>query len=355
MNVDYLIVGQGVAGSMLAWELSKCDKKVIIIDDDHATSSSMVSAGIINPVTGKRFALTEGFDRYFTCATQTYEELEKYFGETFFEAKPILRIFQDESERKHWQRKESSESATKYSKGSNKPGAFQPALDDTLGSVTISHTGFCHTTRLLNVFKKYFLERGDLVTRNFAYDDLQMDASKVFYNGNSVDTVIFCEGYRAQFNPWFSWVPFNSVKGEILRLQMDAEGLPDAVLNKGKWCAPLGKGEWAAGASYIWDELDCVPSEQGKNEIWEGLKKFIKRDICVINHQAAVRPVTFDQKVVLGRHPQFDHVAIFNGLGSKGFLTAPFYASHLADHLTAGHLVGEDVSVARFWPEKQPK
>ncbi len=54
---DFLIVGQGLAGSLLAWELMQRGAKVLIVDNG-MPNASQVAAGLINPITGMRFAKT---------------------------------------------------------------------------------------------------------------------------------------------------------------------------------------------------------------------------------------------------------------------------------------------------------
>jgi len=44
MTADYLVVGQGIAGSVLAWSLDKLGYKVVILDDPSLPSSSKASA-----------------------------------------------------------------------------------------------------------------------------------------------------------------------------------------------------------------------------------------------------------------------------------------------------------------------
>ena len=51
MTYDYLIVGQGLAGSCMALQLLKRGKKILVIDQPHTNSSSMVAAGMFNPGT----------------------------------------------------------------------------------------------------------------------------------------------------------------------------------------------------------------------------------------------------------------------------------------------------------------
>jgi len=348
---DYLIIGQGVAGSFLAWELMKRDKSVEVIDDHHLGSSSMVSTGIVNPITGKRFALTPGFDKFYIRAREAYAELEEFFGEPFLVDKPIVRLFKNTEEAGKWERKDKRGIAEAYVTQYNPPGTYQSVMEDTLGSIETTNSGFCWTQALLFAFRDYFFDRKVLFTRKFSHSALHVFEDHVEYGGVSYCKIIFCEGYQGQSNPWFRWLPFNPVKGELLRFKMTGENLPDAVLNRGKWCAPLGNGVWSAGATYCWDPLDCQPTDQGREEILEGLKAFLHEDIEVIGHKAGVRPVMKDQRAVLGLHPQTVSVGIFNGLGSKGFLMAPYYALQLAEHLEDGMPIDGDAAVARFWME----
>ena len=53
MKVDFLIIGQGIAGSTLALELLKREKTVLVVDRQDAGSSTRVAAGLVTPLTGK--------------------------------------------------------------------------------------------------------------------------------------------------------------------------------------------------------------------------------------------------------------------------------------------------------------
>jgi glycine oxidase len=52
-----------------------------------------------------------------------------------------------------------------------------------------------------------------------------------------------------------------------------------------------------------------------------------------VDHRAAVRPIICESRALIGRHPARENLAFFNGLGSKGSLHAPYFASQLAAHL----------------------
>lgn len=345
---DFLVIGQGIAGSMLAFELLHRQKSVVVIDNAHNGSSSIVAAGILNPVTGQRFTLTENYDPLFFQAVSFYHELESLFGQTFFELKPIVRIFQNEEEQEHWLKQAEQRRGQHYVEQMNPPNTFSPHIDDPFGSILITSSGFCHSARLLSAFQEYFQERQMLKTEIFLYGHLKVEKDHVVYGGEKYGHVIFCEGYRARFNPWFQWIPFQPVKGEILKIAMDETGLPNAIIHKGKWVVPLGEGQWTAGANYIWDKIDCVPTENGKDEILKNLQAALNRKIKVVQHQAGMRPATTDQKPVLGLHPENSRLGILNGFGSKGFLMAPTYAAQLARFLCDEGIIDEAVALTRY-------
>ena len=58
MTKRFLIVGHGLAGSTLAWQLHHRNETFDIIDNTDLPGSSRVAGGMINPVTGKHLAKT---------------------------------------------------------------------------------------------------------------------------------------------------------------------------------------------------------------------------------------------------------------------------------------------------------
>ncbi len=95
----------------------------------------------------------------------------------------------------------------------------------------------------------------------------------------------------------------------------------------------LGNELFRVGSTYEWQQLDNRPTSQGRDEITAKLREFLRLPFEVIEHQAAVRPIHRNQYPVFGLHPQHDQLGYFNGLGSKGTLHAPYFASQLAHQL----------------------
>ncbi|MCK5190677.1 MAG: FAD-binding oxidoreductase, partial [Methylococcales bacterium] len=97
MKIDYLIIGQGLAGSLLAWELLQRNKKVIIVDNSKE-NASLVAAGLINPVTGMRFVKSTNVDQLLPAAISYYHQLSQHFQQTFYVEKTLLRILRNDKE-----------------------------------------------------------------------------------------------------------------------------------------------------------------------------------------------------------------------------------------------------------------
>jgi glycine/D-amino acid oxidase-like deaminating enzyme len=138
--------------------------------------------------------------------------------------------------------------------------------------------------------------------------------------------IIFCEGYQAMHNPYFAYLPFQAVKGEILTIAHN-HSLPDAILNYGHWLIPLKNQQARIGATFDWENLNNQSTELGKNTLLNGLNTLLSDFDCeLLDQQANVRPCTLDKQPFIGSHPQHPQLAIFNGFGAKGSLQIPFYS-----------------------------
>ena len=63
---------------------------------------------------------------------------------------------------------------------------------------------------------------------------------------------------------------------------------------------------------------------------------------------AGVRPTVSDRRPLLGTHPSQKNAHIFNGLGTKGVMIAPYYSAHLINHLIDGVELEKEVDIGRF-------
>ncbi len=330
-----LIVGQGIAGSVLAWQLTKTGHAVVIVDCNHYESSSVISAGIINPITGQRLALVPQFDLFFEHAMTTYAQMAAELGAQFFIPKPVIRVLRSSEEQERARYLQNLTSAQPYIDGLNEPGYYGHGLIDPFGSLTINQGGHLQTHALLSSLKRYFLNRQMLIEEHLAYDELIVKEHSITWKNQTFDAVIFCEGFKAKNNPWFKDLAYNFAKGEILRVAFDSPALPDAILCQQQWCLPNTDGTYLAGSTYDRVNIDTQTTKEGQMAILQGLKKFIPFNPRIINANAAVRPVMLDPKPIMALHPSNSRLGIFNGFASKGTLWAPYYAEQFIKNLSS--------------------
>lgn len=345
MGVDYIIAGQGIAGSMLAWFLLKAGKKPLIIDGFSPLSASRVASGIINPVTGKRLVKSWRIDELLPAAKKTYHELESELGVKFFSEKIICRIFSNREDAQFFRQKKELGELPHYVKPLKTiPACFH---DSSLGGVEITKAYHLDYPVLLTAMRKFFRQRGMLREEVLQHDRLVLKNEKVSYNEIEAAKIIFCEGSKAAENPCFSRLPFNLAKGEMLMVRMP--GFPQhCIWHQGVFILPLGNSLFNVGATYEWNFPDELPSQKGRKELTDKLSRAVNLPFEIVAHQAAIRPTVADRRPLIGMHPDFPQLGIFNGLGTKGASLAPFFAAQLTQYLTGSGSLDKEADIKRF-------
>ena len=88
---DTIIVGQGLAGPTLAWQLMDAGQRVLILDANEEVTTSKIAAGLITPITGQRIALSWKVEEFLPVARKFYRALEARTGELFFHERRAVR------------------------------------------------------------------------------------------------------------------------------------------------------------------------------------------------------------------------------------------------------------------------
>lgn len=345
MNIDFLIIGQGLAGSLLAWQLIQRGSKVLVIDNG-LENASQVAAGLVNPVTGMRFVKSADIDTLLPVAKQLYTELAHFFQQDFYIEKPMLRIFNSDKERLNCQKRADHPECRDYL-GDSHHAPIEP-INTPFGAITQQQTGYLLTRPLLRCLKNFFIANNSYQQAAFDVVDIQLQPV-LCWQGIVAKRIIFCEGYHAMHNPYFSWLPFQPVKGEILTVTHHHQ-LPDAILNYGQWLLPLNFQQARIGATFDWQDLNNQATELGKQTLLNGLKTLLADfDHEIIAHQANVRPCTLDKQPFIGFHPQHPQLGIFNGFGAKGSLQIPWHSQHFASVLMDNHILHSSTNIQRHY------
>lgn len=345
---DYLIVGQGVAGTLLSYQLMKAGKSVHVIDNRHEGAASAVAAGLINPVTGKLVVKSWRIDELLPVARQLYRELEQFLGIPILNERPIIRQFVKVKEENQWQLRLSMEEYDAYIKSAPNLSAFKSILKLENFCGTILGGGNAHLGRLIAAFRDHLLAREALSQEKFDFDTLSIEKKHIQYRDLKAEKIVFCEGAEGRFNPLFDYLPFDVVKGEALLIRIPGLQLPYIFKSGRLFLVNIENDIYWVGSTYQWDKLDNQPTASKKEELLSQLNEFLKVPYEFLEHRAAIRPAVKDRRPLLGPHSEHPNVTIFNGLGTKGASLAPYWSKHLVEHLLEGKEIDSEIDIKRF-------
>jgi len=335
-DFDFLIVGQGLAGSMLAYCLIKAEFSVLVVDNYHQGSASKIAAGIINPITGHRLNLTTGFEHYFPSATKLYRQLEQDLNLVLLHPIEQQRLIKNQGQLEYFLKREQQQNYSAFL------GALEP-LDinfrsNNYGSFNVKQTALVDTSLLLSGIQTWLIERSSYRQEKLNYQTLLGQDKGFSIAGKTARQVIFCEGYQAIYNPWLEHLPFKLAKGEVLTIETTST-LPDKLLNWSSWLLPHMRDTESRlarlGSNYDWNDLNLEPNPQTAIKLLASLAKFTHLEARLKHSEVGIRPTTVQRRPFVGPLSKLENAYCFNGFGSKGCLLIPHYAQLLSDHLGA--------------------
>ncbi|WP_324615343.1 NAD(P)/FAD-dependent oxidoreductase [Methylomonas albis] len=329
MQIDVLLIGQGLAGSLLAWELMQRQLRILVVDDG-AENASQVAAGLINPVTGQRLVKQGGIETLLPAAVHAYQQLGMQFRQTFYMQIPMLKILRTANELSMAERRLAQPDYRDYLVG------LAPAptgINAPYGVLQQRQTGYLRTEALLSQLRDFLSNKNCYRHNSLQYNDISLEPA-LQWRGIYPRHIVFCEGYQAIANPWFRYLPFQLAKGEILGCE-SRQDIPQHILNYGHWLIPLEASRFKTGATFDTRQLDTLPTRQAQTALLESLRSVcpLQQAPDIYQHRAGIRPATLDKQPFIGTHPRYPQLHIFNGFGAKGSVAIPWYAARFADYL----------------------
>ena len=330
------IIGWGLAGCTLAWQLQQLGEHFSVYDSGK-NDCSRVAAGLVNPVVFKRLTLSWNAPLLLAYAGKFYEHVEDLLGEKIIHHKNIYTVFSSIADENDWSAKQGDP-------------AFKPFLGDAemkslphvkapFGFGKVNSIGHLDTQTYLDASKRFFQSKG------MKFIDVRFDYEMVKQNPGT--HYFFCEGAEVKHNPFFGKIPLKPTHGEVLTIR--AEKLKfDHVLNKNMFVLPLGNDLYKIGSTYKWDVEEPITTQRGKEEILKNLENFIDCEYTVVKHEAGIRPTVSGRRPLMGTHPVQHNAHLFNGLGTKGVMIAPYYSNQLCKSVFQGAPLDSEVDVIRF-------
>ena len=358
-RVDCVILGGGVAGVTLAWQLFERNRSFVLVDPPGGGGASAVAAGLVTPLTGKRIAATFAFEEAYPICDRFYRRVEVYLQRRLWYVSGSARVCGDAHELE-WLRGRLAEFPAIDTVWLSRDW-FDPHWRGFAGGFYMPQAARLDVPSYLSASREFFAARGAF--RGGEVDlgedvELRGDGLHIARLALQSGHVVSCRGAADRLEPLFAAAQFRPAQGDILRLRF-AEPLEAMTLHAGWWLTPLEAGrdsplatprptsrDWLLGSTYQWRPLDNLPSPLGRESLLERLGRHLSLRPEVLEHRVGIRPSSLDHRPLVGVHPEHPRLSLLNGLGAKGCYLAPWCAARLADHLFEGRALPAAIQ----WP-----
>ncbi len=342
---NYIIIGGGIAGATIAHQLDSHNLTFDLVDNNPKYNSTKVAAGFWNPIVFKRLTMSFNADVLMSLLKDYYPKVEQKLDTKFVHNTPQLKIFSTKEERHRFINKAIVSEVSQFL--DDEPIEEVEGIKAPFGMGKVIGTGFIDTVEYIEKSLKLFESNSSYINGRIDYSEIEYANEFVKFNGEKYEKVIFCEGYHAINNPLFPELRLKPTKGELLILEIP--GLSqDYAFAKSAGLIPIGNQQFLVGSTYDWEDMTEDATEAAKKKLLYNLSDFLGLDYTIIDHQAGIRPSSYDRRPIIGKSSKQGNAYIMNGLGTKGVMYAPYYSEMLIKHIENGTNLEEDVDYLRM-------
>ncbi|MET3730759.1 NAD(P)/FAD-dependent oxidoreductase [Moheibacter stercoris] len=350
-KVDYIIVGQGVAGSCFALKLLQQNKSFLVIDSQEHMASK-VAVGIYNPVVLKRFALIWKAQQQLDRMHQYFRAFESLLGGQYVHEIPTYRILKDDNEIHAWNLKAEKPELSKFLDTTIRQDAPEK-IHAPKGFAEVKQTGRIDLSTCLQDFRNFLKANQFILEEKFDYHQIVIEENHVLYQDIQADKLVFCDGFGIKENPYFNYLPIIGVKGEVLKIKTETS-ISEGIWKAHNFLLEIEPRISLTASTYDRDDLSPEPTEKGKQEILSYLGEIYSGKVEVLEHWAGIRPTVLDRRPVIGAHPKVPHIYLFNGMGTRGTLLAPDMTEELFAFIEEKQALDKEADLNRFTKKHFP-
>lgn len=315
-----LIIGQGIAGTLLSFELFNAGIPFHVIDEVNPAVASWASGAALNPYSGRTIKGVSRRNQMYQVARDKYQQIETLIGSKIVHPAPLL-VFDAED----------------TGNPTAVPETILAAFRQQSNVALFEEVALVDNARLLKAWRE-FLDRHQYITNAlFDLGQLSYQDSTVQYRDKQYSKIIFCTGVAAHDSPLFSRLRFTENRGDVLLIQ-SVQLDRNYIYQKDKLrLLPRPDHTFWCGSNYLWAYDDMVPNQEWAAQTVAQLKDWLQVDFIVKDHFCAKRPTTAGQIPFIGWHPLFPDIGICNGLGTKGFSAGPLWIENFVQESILGN------------------
>jgi glycine oxidase len=366
---DVIIIGRGIAGVVLSETLRAMGKRVVVFDVPKANAASPVAAGIVNPVAMRRIIASWRAAEMLELAEPFYRSLEQEYGQTLWHPLPLVRLFTNEREAQEWPRRMRDPEVGVFLAEGALPEFDIGKFNAPCGYGIVKRCAWLDVDVMREAHRSKWTARNALVEREVLPTEVLTTENGVEVFGCTAPWLVWCTG------PFATQPGLVPTRGEVMTVHLP-ELATEVMVHRSGFLLPVGNNNYKLGSTFAWEEVWSGPTESGREELLRKFKNLTRvndltpqpplprrggadalhsspllgrgagGEVVEGDVSAGVRPASRDRRPILGQVAL--HQAVFNGLGSRGVLLAPWCAQHLAEHLFNAAPLDPEVDQARF-------
>ncbi len=336
MQAKYAIIGAGVAGCNIAWQLHFLNASILLIDNSAQNTCSIHAAGLINPLVPRGLRPTWLRDEIWNSIENYYAHIESKIYQTLLHKLPLTQIIWNSAMQREW---------TKLAKKPN-TSKWVTQLENNI-LFELKNVYQLNVPLLLSETQNYFKKNNCFFETEIKHNELHFDGKfwHIPHIGQA-QHLIFAEGWQGEQNPFFNYLPFKNSSGAIAKVNIKHNFKAKEAIKYKKWAIPIQE-QYLVGSTFNHGDYNLAATEQEEKELLDDILSWAK-NATIENIQKGIRPTVADRRPFIGTHPTQQNLHIFNGFGTKACSLCVHLAPQFARHLEFAETINPEANINRF-------
>lgn len=359
-NVDFCILGAGLAGLSLADALQEHDLSVVVVEKNLiASGASGTPGGLVNPATGRRATKTWRAEQCYEAISANLKKVREQTKEAFYRHNGLLRpaLLEKMARKMNEQYKKTSwPDGWCQWKTEDEIKEIHPGITCVDGGLWLPIGLSVDVGNYLQAYASYLKKKKVRIIQHQTPRHVRKKDGWCLDLDNSTlcaENLVYAIGHSTAYSPYWEWLPLHLIKGQVAKFKR-----PDRSLSFSHSISSLGymarTGDpdmFVQGSTYEHHFDHLEPDSEGEEYLRKRMRRTLpqlEEKVVLVEQWAGVRTSTPNRKPILGPHPKYQNLHVFTGLGSKGLMYGKFLADHYADHLVNGSKLYPEVDIQRI-------
>lgn len=358
-EIDYGILGGGLAGCALARALLIRDRSVALIDRGSLGSGASGTPGaLVNLATGRRGTRVWRAGECYNALCRAFSRVSSVADEPFFFPHGVLRpALTGKMAVKMREQYDKTDWDPDHCRWLNQDDILErhPGIQCVEGGLWLPAGMSVNAEAYLRGCRKDLRSSGALIREHCRYECLEKNGRwllKTNKESYTCDRVIFALGHAMGEHRWWSFLNLHPVKGQVALFESDRPLTFDHSVSSLGYIARLDHPRrFVMGSTYEHEFNHTDPDREGEHYLRKRLRRTLpelESRSKIVDRWAGVRITTPDRKPVLGKHPGKKGIYCFTGLGSKGLLYSHYLGARMAGWLEGDERLPEAVDLQRL-------